>query len=91
MKLCLENVWPLVVIGFAAAYCCLGETWAEDQPQWGERHSRNMVSTEADLPTTFDPETGENVKWSAPLGSNAYGSPVISAGNVLVGANNSIP
>ncbi|OPZ19635.1 MAG: Serine/threonine-protein kinase AfsK [candidate division BRC1 bacterium ADurb.BinA364] len=62
-----------------------------DQPQWGQRFSRNMVSAERGLPSRFDWETGENIKWSAPLGRNAYGSPSIANGRVLIGANNDEP
>ncbi|MBX7257066.1 MAG: PQQ-binding-like beta-propeller repeat protein [Candidatus Hydrogenedentes bacterium] len=64
---------------------------ADDRPQWGERFSRNMVSSESGLPSSFDLETGANVKWSAPLGGNAYGSPVIAGGKVLIGGNNEAP
>lgn len=60
---------------------------AADQPQWGQRQSRNMISTETGLPATFNPETGENIKWSVPLG-NAYGPPTIAQGHVLIGTNN---
>ena len=59
-----------------------------DQPQWGEWHSRNMVSGEQGLPVQFDPETGENVKWSVPLGTQTHSSPVIAGGRVLIGTNN---
>ena len=62
---------------------------ADDQPQWGQRHARNMVSPETGLPETVDPKTGSNVKWTAPLGANAYGSPTISGGKVLIGASES--
>ena len=53
----------------ACAYvtCCLWAglllTWtaaiapAADQPQWGQRDSRNMVSEEKGLPDSFDPGT----------------------------------
>ncbi len=91
MKSCLPGVWTLVGMGAAAACCCFAGAWAEDRPQWGQRYSRNMVSPETHLPATFDLDTGEHVKWSAPLGANAYGSPVIAAGSVLIGANNEIP
>lgn len=91
MKPCLRIIWPLVVTGFTAACCCLEGAWAEDRPQWGERYSRNMVSAETGLPVSFNLETGGNVKWSAPLGGKAYGSPVIAAGSVFIGANNSVP
>lgn len=64
---------------------------AEDQPQWGELHTRNMVSTEVGLPDSFDPETGENVKWSVDLGNKSYGGPVVASGRVLIGADNSNP
>ncbi len=62
-----------------------------DQPQWGQRHSRNMVSDQVGLPARFDPETGENVQWSVPLGTACYSTPVVAAGRVLVGTNNHPP
>ena len=64
---------------------------AGDQPQWGQRHTRNMVSSETGLPDTFDPETGENVKWVAPLGTRSYATPVVASGKVLIGTNNGQP
>jgi outer membrane protein assembly factor BamB len=64
---------------------------AEDQPQWGERYTRNMVSSETDLPVHFDPSTGQGIKWSAPLGTRAYSTPVVSSGRVILGANNDDP
>lgn len=64
--------------------------YAADQPQWGQRHSRNMVSPETGLPDRFDPETGAGIRWSVPLG-NAYGSPTVADGRVFIGANNATP
>ena len=64
---------------------------AGDRPQWGERHSRNMVSNETGLPDAFDPATGNNVKWSAALGTEGYSTPVVGGGKVLVGTNNGRP
>ena len=64
---------------------------AQDSPQWGEYHTRNMVSNVVDLPATFDPETGKNIKWSVSIGSEGFATPVISGGKVLIGANNSVP
>lgn len=63
----------------------------QDQPQWGQRYSRNMVSEETGLPSTFNPLTGENVAWSVSLGSHGYSTPTIARGRVLIGANNSEP
>ena len=70
---------------------CIAPALANDQPQWGEAHSRNMVSSETGLPETFNLETGENIKWSAPLGNNGYCTPTVAAGKVFVGANNAQP
>jgi outer membrane protein assembly factor BamB len=64
---------------------------AADQPQWGERFTRNMVSTETNLPDSFDPATGRNVKWTADLGTESHATPVIAGGRVLIGANNGQP
>jgi outer membrane protein assembly factor BamB len=64
---------------------------AADQPQWGQRWSRNMVSPEMGLPDSFDPATGKNVKWSAPLGTECYATPVVAGGKVLIGTNNEQP
>jgi outer membrane protein assembly factor BamB len=64
---------------------------AADQPQWGARFTRNMVSTETNLPDGFDPATGRNVKWTADLGTESHATPVIAGGRVLIGANNGRP
>lgn len=68
-----------------------GPALAGDWPEWGARHARNMISSERGLPTACDPATGAGVKWTAPLGDNAYGSPVVAEGCVFVGANNRTP
>jgi len=65
--------------------------FAGDQPQWGQRWSRNMVSDEKGLPDRFDPKTGSNVKWSVPLGTECYATPVVAGGKVLIGTNNGQP
>jgi outer membrane protein assembly factor BamB len=64
---------------------------AADQPQWGQRFTRNMVSPEKGLPDSFDPASGTNVKWVAPLGSQSYASPVVANGRVYIGTNNDRP
>ena len=81
----------LLLIG-VLAYCSgFANARAEDRPQWGEQYSRNMVSQETGLPDRFDPQTGENVKWSVPLGTQCYSTPVVARGKVLIGTNNSLP
>ncbi len=74
-----------------------------DQPQWGERYTRNMISPETNLPTTFDPgrrdpatgnivvPEGSGVRWVARLGSQTCGSPIVAGGRVFVGTNNGQP
>ena len=55
---------------------------------WGGSPGRNMVSAETGLPTEWDPESGMNIKWTAQLGSQAYGNPVVIGGKIFVGTNN---
>jgi len=50
-----------------------------------------MVSDETGLPDRFDPQTGENIQWSAALGSQCWATPVVAGGRVLIGTNNSQP
>lgn len=55
---------------------------------FGGTSSRNMVSDEKNLPDKWDVKTGENIKWSAKLGSQTYAGPIIAGGKVFVGTNN---
>lgn len=63
-----------------------------DWPMWGGDPSRNMVNATTGISLDFKPaetpEKGVNVLWTAPLGSQTYGNPVIAEGRVLVGTNN---
>src|SRR3954453_1422575 len=61
---------------------------ANDQPQWGAAWTRNMVSSERNLPDTFDPKTGKNIRWVAELGTESHSTPVIAKGRVFIGTNN---
>lgn len=64
---------------------------ASDQPQWGEAWSRNLVSSETNLPTDFDPTSGRNLRWRASLGSDSYATPIVAEGRVFIGTNNERP
>ncbi|MCH7814122.1 MAG: PQQ-binding-like beta-propeller repeat protein [Planctomycetes bacterium] len=59
-----------------------------DWPCWGGSPDRNMVSDEKGIPYQWDVKTGRNIKWSAPLGSQTYGNPVIVDGKLFIGTNN---
>ena len=87
-----------IVLTLVASAAALGA----DQPQWGQRDSRNMVSDQRGVPEVFDPGTrngqGEielppesHVKWVARLGNQSYGSAIVAGGRVFVGTNNDAP
>ncbi|MBW3542440.1 MAG: CehA/McbA family metallohydrolase, partial [Planctomycetes bacterium] len=59
-----------------------------DWPQFGGREGRNHVGRARHIPTDFDPATGRRLKWSAALGSQTYGNPVVANGLVFIGTNN---
>src|SRR5262249_21805578 len=61
-------------------------------PLFGGTAERNMVNlVEKGLPDDWDVKTKKNVKWTARLGSRAYGGPVVAGGKVFVGTNNEAP
>ena len=64
---------------------------AADQPQWGERYSRNMVSAERGLPDSFDLESGRNVRWIAEIGTETHATAIVAGGRVYIGTNNGRP
>src|SRR5436190_15718236 len=79
-----------VVIVVLGLFVCAA-VQAADQPQWGAAWTRNMVSAERNLPDTFDPKTGKNIRWVAELGTESHSTPVVAKGRVLVGTNNGNP
>ena len=50
-----------------------------------------MVSAESPLPDSFDPESGRNLRWSVPLGTETHSTPIVSRGRIFVGTNNGNP
>ncbi|MDA0813568.1 MAG: hypothetical protein O3C21_14410 [Verrucomicrobia bacterium] len=64
---------------------------AGDSAQFGQAWTRNMVSSETGLCSTFDPESGHNVRWSVELGSETHSTPVVGSGRILIGTNNFTP
>lgn len=87
----LRPILPgLLALAFAGALAAPPAS-AADQPQWGEAWTRNMVSGETDLPVSFDPKTGYNLRWSADLGTETHATPVVAGGRVYIGTNNGRP
>jgi len=72
----------------ALQYIAQAQVDPHDWPQWGGSPSRNNVPAATGIPVSWDIETGENIKWSAALGSETYGNPVVANGHVYVGTNN---
>ncbi|MHB8897542.1 MAG: outer membrane protein assembly factor BamB family protein [Thermoguttaceae bacterium] len=85
----------LVVLGLLLLPCRLhGADW----PQWGGSASKNMISSDRNLPATFDPgtkspqgggvmlDTTHNVKWAARAGDFCCGTPAVAAGKVFLAA-----
>ena len=95
----LRSLMALSGTGLLALIAVGGPLPAADWPQWGGRGDKNMVSDARGLPASFDPgrsrgggfqtdmSTTRNVKWTARLGSQTYGNPVVSGGRVFVGTN----
>ncbi|MGB2806648.1 MAG: hypothetical protein WBC22_02825, partial [Sedimentisphaerales bacterium] len=62
----------LLICALFCSHIAISTVFGTDQPQWGQRYSRNMVSSETGLVETFDPDTGKNIKWVVPLGTQTY-------------------
>lgn len=60
----------------------------KDWPQWAGSPFRNNVVDAKTIPTDWNIKSGENIRWSMPLGSETYGNPVVANGKVYVGTNN---
>ncbi|MBM81030.1 MAG: serine/threonine protein kinase [Planctomycetaceae bacterium] len=59
-----------------------------DWPQWGGWTGRNNTPEGKNIPVEWDLDEGTNVRWTAKLGSQTYGNPVVANGKVFVGTNN---
>jgi outer membrane protein assembly factor BamB len=79
-----------LIVGFALLFASFF-TSGSDQPQWGQAWNRNMVSEEHGLASSFDPATGQNIKWIAKLGTETHSTPIIANGRVFIGTNNGEP
>ena len=73
---------------FASHGSTLVGSQAPDRAMFGEFPTRNSVSAEKGLPSTWDTQTGTNILWSQPAGSQSYAGPVVAGGRVFIGTNN---
>jgi outer membrane protein assembly factor BamB len=64
----------------------------EGWPAFGGTPARNFVNLkDKDIVDKWDVGQDENIRWSADLGSRAYGGPTVGGGRVFVGTNNDSP
>jgi len=85
------RIWRTELMVAAAVAATTPKVAAGDSAQFGAAWSRNMVSAEPGLPAEFDPATGRNLRWTAPLGGDGHATPVIAGGRVYIGTNNEAP
>ena len=97
-RLFQRQAW-IAALAVSLPWClpALGDDW----PQFGRDNTRNAVSREKHPPTIWDigqydekvpperiPGTSKNIKWSARLGTQTVGDPVVVDGLVWIGTNN---
>ena len=86
------RIAPLLMACLCAAAWITSPLRAGDQPQWGQKHTRNMISDEKGVADDFTSGAeAKGVKWTARLGSITYATPIVAEGKVLVGTNNRHP
>jgi outer membrane protein assembly factor BamB len=65
-----------------------------DWPLYGGTTARDLVNlVEKNIPITWDvrKDQQKNIRWSVPLGSKAYGGPIVADGRIYIGTNNAQP
>ena len=78
-----------VAVSAVLAVALTSALYAEDKiAMFGGSPARNMVSSETNVPTEWDVDSGKNIKWRAKLGSQTYAGPLIHGDKVYVGTNN---
>ena len=82
------NGRPLLKLGLALLLLSSSLAQADETAMWGGSLSRNLVSAEKNLPTQWDPASGQNIKWTAQLGSQTYAGPLLMGDKIFIGTNN---
>lgn len=79
--------WPVLFATIAASSYAMSDPIS----MFGADASRNMVFNATALPSTWDPESGENILWKTALGNETYAGPIATATHIFVGTNNAKP
>ena len=91
-----RHLLPIALLGFVVGR----QAAAADWPMLGRDGTRNSVSSEKDAPVRWRIEQhrderlireAKGLRWTAKLGTAAFGSPVVSGGLVWIGTNNQRP
>jgi len=85
---CLVSIVLLAQMAMPVGAETLSTAKRGDWPMWGGSPDRNMVSGETGIPAEWNAKTKKNIRWTAALGSQTYGNPVIVDGKLFVGTNN---
>jgi outer membrane protein assembly factor BamB len=101
MRMSWRSVVGVAACGVLVAAGAASLARAGDWPMWGGTPAKNMVSDAKGLPASFDPgedrpgkttrPATSNIKWTARLGDETYGTATIGGGKVFVGTNNGRP
>ena len=62
----------------------VSSAYADDQPQWGQAHTRNMVSAETGLPESFDPGVRNQKTGEIELPDQSVGGAVVDGDDLVV-------
>lgn len=90
---CIVVTLAMFSVSLTAAPDTGSDPGPADWTMWGGTPTRNMTSTAKGVDLTFeidldDLESSKNLLWTARLGSQTYGNPIVAGGKVLVGTNN---
>ena len=85
-----QSIARLLAPALAGLLAVAAPVSAEDVElsMFGNNYNRNQVSDETGLPAEWDIDSGKNILWSQPVGSQSYAGPVVHGGKVIIGTNN---
>ncbi len=88
----MKTNWLRGATGVAVAGIIAASTWSRPasaaETMWGFTPGRNMVSEASNLPSSWNVDSGDNILWTAELGSQTYAGPLVVGDKIIVGTNN---